>query len=219
MAFRRYQSAIPSRRPYHFGHINVAVRIDADVVWSEEVARGRRGLTATPTGQQFTLWTKDAYSTAGGVGSRWRRTRPHAGAISQFRDKQITSSVEMDLARSRDFGPLFEELSVRRENLDAAVFAVGNEDPPPWIDCDPMRHVKLAWAAARCAPREKQLAVYCELVDSGVAVAVGDVDLTRRRQRDIRREMERRSGIANRAEVDAGGTRVGWLTTGSQRKQ
>ena len=70
--------------------------------------------------------------------------------------------------------PLFEEIAVAIEDLDAVVLAVADDDAPALIHPDVVQQGELAGAGALLAPRVQQLAVGAELVDAVAAVAVGD---------------------------------------------
>ena len=85
-----------------------------------------------------------------------------------------------------------EELAVGREELNAAVLAIGDVHGAVGVDGDAVRHVKLPRPAPRLAPREQQPAVGRRTVDARVAVAVGDVHLAVRRERQVGRIVERR---------------------------
>ena len=98
------------------------------------------------------------------------------------------------MGRALRVGPLGEVLAVRAEDLDAVVLAVADEDAPVRGDGDAVRQVELAGAAARHAPRPSELAARREPVHATVAVAVGDVQVPRRRDREVRRAVERASG-------------------------
>ena len=67
---RLNQAAITSRRQNDLGHVNVAVRIDADVVRGEEVSGSAGIRAAAPSRQQPTLAIEDTHAPARGIGTR-----------------------------------------------------------------------------------------------------------------------------------------------------
>src|SRR5258707_14536355 len=74
-------------------------------------------------------------------------------------------------------GPLAEELTLRREDLDTLVGTVGNVELAGIVIGDAVRQVELALALTRRAPRGDKPAVAGEAVHAGVAVAVGHIDV------------------------------------------
>src|SRR5262245_34376475 len=57
------------------------------------------------------------------------------------------------------------------------VFPVGNVDPAVLVGGDVMGDVELARIGARLAPGKQELAVGAILMHSGIAVAIGDVEI------------------------------------------
>src|SRR5262249_52037071 len=106
-----------------------------------------------------------------------------------------------------------------REELDSTIFTIRHVDNTFRIDCDAVGKVKLTGPAARLAPRRQEPAVGREAMDAGVAVAVGDVQLSARRQGEVGWVVKGRSRPANAAKVHAGGTCVGCLSAGAQGKE
>src|SRR5262249_43018371 len=122
--------------------------------------------------------------------------------------------INEDLHRPGHIGPFGEELSLGREQLNAAILAIRHKHPAGAVQRDAMRQIELAGAAARFSPGEQQPAVGAELVDTGVAIAIRNVNRSIRRQCYIRWPMERWSHTADRAVIDAVDAGITWPTTG-----
>src|ERR1700751_5776269 len=88
-------------------------------------------------------------------------------------DVEIAVLATADVIRAPHPGPLTEEVTVGREDLDALVRSIGHIKLAVVVGCDAVRQVKLAFALARRAPRFDKPAVAREAVHAGVAVAVG----------------------------------------------
>ena len=121
-------------------------------------------------------------------------------------------------------GPGPEVLAVLIEHLHAVVLPVAHQDAPVPVDPHPVRQVELARARARLAPREQMRPVGGELVHARVAVAVGDEHLTRRRQGDVRGQVERAAAVRDapvgrRAEVLGVHPGVGAMAAGTEGPQ
>ncbi len=86
--------------------------------------------------------------------------------------------VDVDVHRMIEIAPLAVVVAFRAEQLDPVVLAIGDQDAVPRVDPDPVGRCELAPPCARRAPRLEVLSVRGEPVDRGVAIAVGDVDLT-----------------------------------------
>src|SRR5262245_26421347 len=88
-------------------------------------------------------------------------------------------------------GPLREKRSVGVEDLDPLIVPVGDIDAALAIDDAVVRKPELAGPGASLAPLEQVLAVARVLHDPGAAVAVGHVDVTIWRKRDVGGQVER----------------------------
>src|SRR5215475_8302902 len=87
--------------------------------------------------------------------------------------------VPGDIVWPAHASPHADELSVSRENLHASVGAVAHVDLPIRCDHDAVRQVELAGCGlAWLAPGVDELAVARKAVHPGVAVAIGDVEIT-----------------------------------------
>jgi hypothetical protein len=75
--------------------------------------------------------------------------------------------------------PLSLVAALAVEDLHAVVLAVGHVHEPIPVGGDVVREVELAGIGAGLAPREQMLAVGRVLVDAGVAVAVGQIEVAR----------------------------------------
>src|SRR6266545_1937071 len=80
-------------------------------------------------------------------------------------------AVNEDFSRLDKPIPFVEVLTFRREDLDAIVIAIANENPAVRLPYA-VRTVELARTVARLAPREQQLSIGAELVHASVTVAV-----------------------------------------------
>src|SRR2546422_4816398 len=74
-------------------------------------------------------------------------------------------------------GEFAKEFSVRIENLDAVVAAVGNVNIVLRVDSDAVRSAELAGLVARFAPGFEPVAVLVDLGDARIDVAVADVSV------------------------------------------
>ena len=76
--------------------------------------------------------------------------------------------------------PLRLEFAVAVKDLHAMIFAIGDVDPTLVVAGDIVDEIELPRIGTRLSPREKQFAVRRILVNAGVGIAVGDVDITLR---------------------------------------
>ena len=90
-----------------------------------ELFRCRRKTVASPSSQQVPLAVKDAHSAAR-LRLVWRVPGEDAGVKSQLKDEDVASGINMDLRRSCEVVPDGSEVAVRREDLHAAVFPIGD---------------------------------------------------------------------------------------------
>src|SRR5439155_13906801 len=74
--------------------------------------------------------------------------------------------------------------------LDALVFPIADVDVVLGIDSDRVRQVELAGLCATLAPGLDELPVLIEFRDPGVAIAIGDEDISDRVPRHIGRTIE-----------------------------
>src|SRR5205807_757550 len=94
-----------------------------------------------------------------------------------------------------------DESAVGVEELNPAVLAVGHIHGALPIHRDAVGDAELARATAGFTPRQEQFALRRELVDAGVAVAVADIQLAARADRQVGRVVKWWAGLVNRAEV------------------
>ena len=123
---RRHQSAVAARRQHDLGDVEVAARVGADVVRREEIPRSARVLPAPPACEQSAVVVEHAHAPSGSVGGGGR-SGPHPRFIAQLGHEDVVGSVDEHLTGPGDIGPLGEVLSLEREELDAAVLAVGDK--------------------------------------------------------------------------------------------
>src|SRR4029079_9017260 len=85
------------------------------------------------------------------------------------------------------------------ENLNAGVIAVADVDSPIRRDGDRVRQIELSRPRALLAPRLYELTMTVEFDDSAVAIPIGDINLARLAESDIR-------GAVELIRTDAGAT-------------
>src|SRR5215471_6676156 len=105
-----------------------------------------------------------------------RLPREKAGAEADLGDEYRVRLINEYLHRSGHIGPNGKQLAARGEDLDAAVFAVGDIHSLSLIHGDAVRQIELTGLFARFTPGVKQSAVRRKLVDAGVAVTIGHVN-------------------------------------------
>jgi hypothetical protein len=81
--------------------------------------------------------------------------REQSGAKTDFDNENVIVSVDKNLHRPGDVRPCREEFAFRREDLNAAVFAVGDVNEAVAVHGDTVRHVELSRFVAGFAPREE----------------------------------------------------------------
>src|SRR5260370_31969379 len=131
----------------------------------------------------------------------------------------IADAVDEDLTGPHNVSPFGNVLAVSREQLDAAVFTIGHVNCPLAVNGDAMRHMELAGPPSWLPPGRKKLPVRGKLVDSRVSIAIGDVDIPIRGERQVSRIVKRRAGSNDGAEVHAGGPSVRMLAPRSKSHQ
>jgi hypothetical protein len=72
--------------------------------------------------------------------------------------------------------PLLNELSMRIENLDSRITAIGDVNAVLVVDRDSVRSVEFSRTGALLAPLEQKLPFFVELDDAVVSVTIGDVE-------------------------------------------
>ena len=80
------------------------------------------------------------------------------------------------------------------EDLDARVFAIADIDVRTFVDGDAVRQVEFAIVAALFSPGIQQLAVGGEVVNPGIAVAIGGIEGSVRGESDVGDPVERAGG-------------------------
>jgi hypothetical protein len=143
----------------------------------------------------------------------------HADRRPLLADVGDVLGVEVDVRGLVDVPPLGDEPARSREDLDAAVLAVADVDVVLAIDPQAVGEVKLSgFLFPGFPPGVEQDALAREAVDPAVAVAVRDVQITRRCHHHLGRLVER-SGRARRQLDVLGGARVGGLAAGAENHQ
>src|SRR5256885_190749 len=113
-------------RKSDFRDVDIAAAIDPDAVRREEIARGLRGIAAAPARVQNAAAVEDADAASGSAGFGLSRARPATGAEAKFRHINPVVPGDEQLTGSGHIGP-FPLVDARAaEQLNAAVFAVGD---------------------------------------------------------------------------------------------
>src|SRR5919109_455465 len=139
--------------------VNIPVRVDPTPVARSPARKARQHL-------------------AGGVQHTDARRRPVHTALA---DVDYAVTVDRDIHRPLDIGPDVLKLPVQTKHLNAMVLPIAHVDLAVRDD-QAVRQVEMAWGRlARLAPGLFQLAVPREPVHTGVAVAIGDIEISGRR--------------------------------------
>src|SRR5262245_1380823 len=219
VAARRHAAPALGEGPRNLGHVDVAARVHRDTVRGRE-APGRGGFRRTPPGEQPPVLVEHADAPV--------ERDVHGAALPrrsiplvppQLGDVRAPLGVEDQVGGSLRIGPLGEVLAVRAEDLDAIVLAVADEDPAVRGGRDAVREIELTGAGAGHAPRALPLAARAELVHAAVAVAVRDVEITLRPDREIRGTVEAVGWLRDRHVVLAVVAGVRGLVHGTQGHQ
>lgn len=89
----------------YFGHKEIALRIEGDIVWREKVAgRSRRAPAAEPS-QQFAGRVQYTNTSTRRLWAWGGRPGPHTGQISQFGHHDVAFTVKRELAGASDVLP------------------------------------------------------------------------------------------------------------------
>src|ERR1051325_2075519 len=120
-------------------------------------------------------------------------------------DVVVAVLAAADIVGAAHAGPLPDILTLRGEDLDAPVGAVGDVELARIVEGDAVRQVKLPRPLARRAPGGYQPAGRGETVHPGVAVAVGDIDVAVRVTDHLGRVVERAGGALDEPVLDLAG--------------
>jgi hypothetical protein len=93
---------------------------------------------------------------------------------------------------------LIDECTLRGEDLDALVEAVGHIDAVSGVDRDAMRNYELRGSGSRLAPRAEHMAMRIKSVYAGISVAVRHIEVAGRRASNACWEVEWGSRSLNR---------------------
>src|SRR6266481_4594353 len=148
----------------HFADVDVATRVDSQPMRRHELARLEPGRALAQPRQHLALVTVDAdpRSDVGHV-----VVDAHTAADLADVEAALRAGLHEQARGTVHVVPLGLELAVA-------------------VAADVVRNVELAGIGAGLAPRAEQRAVRGELVDTGVAIAVGDVEIALRRERGVR---------------------------------
>ena len=101
----------------------------------------------------------------------------HAAHAVELADEEVALVVEADAVGAVDVVPHGDVLAVGVEHLDPVGFAVGDVNVVVAVNDHVVGADELAGVDTRLTPGKEAAAVGVELVDPGVAVTVGDVDV------------------------------------------
>ena len=152
MTIGRNVSAIRSSGPYNLRNVDITMGIEGNVVRSEEITRSRRVRSTAPAIDPSAVSIEDADPATSGIGRRTLNAGPHSRSISQLGNVEVVITIKSDLTGTSDLRHLVDELTVRREALQAAVLAISDPDDSLRINSNPMRNMKLPRTASRFSP-------------------------------------------------------------------
>src|SRR5919108_931314 len=115
--------------------------------------------------------------------------------LADVTDRIFWLRVHVKRARTMHVVPLGFIFAVAIENLDAMVLPVGDVDPAIFVCADVVDDIELAWITTGLAPREQEFSVRRVFVHPGIAVTVGDVNLSLRRKGDMGAAVERLAAL------------------------
>src|SRR2546425_4760381 len=119
-----------------------------------------------------------SWRNANGPGGAGRHSAGGGGGLVADSGASIGGRGDID-------GEFAKEFSVRIENLDAVVAAVGDVNIVLRVDSDAVRSAELAGLIARFAPGPEPVAVLVDLGDARIDVAVADVSVAGGIPRDV----------------------------------
>src|SRR2546428_2529434 len=228
VAVRRDEIVAHADRPGDLRDVEVAVRVERETVRRTEVPRTtriggapglvRRAVVAEARDDRAAL-VADCDAAREVTLDRAAPERPEPRPPAELGDERPALRVEGELRRPLHIGPLREELAVGAEHLDAVVLAVADEHAAVRVHGDAVREHELARAGPGLAPGREELAARREAVDPRIPVAVGDVQVAVRRDREVRRPVEGRTAPRDRADALAVVARVGWAAARPEREQ
>src|SRR5262249_42735885 len=150
-AVARHQALVSARGQDDFADIDVAVRIDAQVVRGEEIARRAGIAVAAEPREELSFKVKDAQAGPNrGTGRRLPGKQSRAPA--DLGHEHAVMTVDDNLHWPGHVGPRRQKLAVGREDLNAAILAVRHEYPSGTVQGDAMRQIELARPASRLTP-------------------------------------------------------------------
>ena len=143
MAIGRDQAAVAAGRQRDFADVEVAER-STQMSCGAKKSPAAHGLSPPPQRAcNSPRRIEDAHASAGRGCPAAARCRGTCRRDSPTRRRIRCRRVDRHLAGPGHVGPLGEKLAVGREELQAAVLAIGDIHRPGAIDRDAVRHVKL----------------------------------------------------------------------------
>ena len=140
-------------------------------------------------------------SLVGKAGQRLAVNRKDTHPLAEFADVDDVVFIDFHVGRSQYILPLLQEFAVGIENLQPAVFAVGNPDPPLIIQRNKMGHPEMTGCVARLTPGKKQFTLRGKLVHAGITVAIGDVEVSGVGNRHTGGTVKGRSAVSYRVQA------------------
>ncbi len=185
-------------------------------MWGEEVTGGTRIGASAPACLEGAGSIEDADAPSGSARLSQAGAWPAPGVETEFGHVNPPLPVDRYLTGPGYVGPLASIAPIAREKLNPAILAVGHVDDPFLIHGDAVRQVKLCGTAAGLSPGLNEPALGREVMDSGVAVTVRDIDIAEEPEGDVGRVVKRRTGALNGAVIGAGRSGVRGLAARSQ---
>src|SRR5688572_16015409 len=189
-------TAADAERVRHFADVHVGLGIHAQSVRSDESA-GIGHLRLAPAREQGAIAIEDADAAVRGIFAHAETIRRLIGIPPELGHVRAARAVEHDVRRALDVRPLLQELALGAEDLDPIVLAIAHEHAAVGGDADTVRQHEFPRALARRAPRALELAGRREAMHAAVAIPIGDVQVTVRRDGDVRGPIERSAGPAD----------------------
>ena len=184
-------AAADAKGPGHFADVDIVFRVQCQPVRRDKTA-GRGAVRRAPACEQLAFRIKNAEARMTHFGDgRALTERVVALVPRQFRHVNIALGIKAQMRRALRIRPLFKELTIRAENLNAVDLAVAYPDAAIGGTRNAMRQTELAWSVAWPPPGTNQLPRRRENMNTRIAVAIGDVNLPLGADGDIRRPVER----------------------------
>ena len=174
LTFRRFVHAAVLRagvvvRVRNLGYVDVALRVGRDTVRSGELVDAHARLWVAQSLDQLAVSGQDRHASAEVGNAALHCWLDHVADVDL-----VIVAFALGYRHRVVNVPLIDVLAVECKDLDAEVFAVGDDDFVFPEHRNVVGKAELTVVGAGFAPREHVFAVGVETMNSGVAVAVGD---------------------------------------------